>query len=103
MATRRHFRSKVERNCRFAWPLALAVVLAATHLHAGAGIGAEIGLVKRYDGQRSNPSLGYGLQLRGEFDVTPSVRLGPYYMLSRLSAQQVVGITISTFGARATF
>ena len=103
MATHRHFGSKLGRKCRFAWPLALAVVLAATHLHAGAGIGAEIGLVKRYDEQRSNPSLGYGLQLRGDFDVIPTVRLGPYYMLSRLSAQEVVGITISTLGARATF
>ena len=99
----RHLRSKIQKNCRFALPLTLTVVFTTTHAGAGAGIAAEIGLVKRYDERRSNPSLGYGLQLRGDFDVIPTVRLGPYYMLSRLSAQQVVGITISTFGARATF
>ena len=93
----------IERNCRFALQLVLTVVFATRHADAGAGIGAEVGLVKRYDQQRSNPSLGYGLLLHGDFDVIPTVRLGPYYMLSSLSAHEVVGIMINTFGARATF
>jgi opacity protein-like surface antigen len=99
----RHRLSGIEIDCRFALSLALTVILATRQAHAGSGIGAEIGLVKRYDQKRSNPSLGYGLQLHGHFDVIPTVRLGPYYMLSKLSSHEVVGITINSFGARATF
>jgi opacity protein-like surface antigen len=66
-------------------------------------VGADVGLVKRYDEPRSNPSLGYGLGIHADVDLIPALKVGGYYMLSRLSAGSVVGVTISTFGLRATF
>jgi len=91
----------LRHHCALA--LALATVFAPKLADAAGSVGAEVGLVKRYDAPRSNPSLGYGLGIHADLDLIPALKVGGYYMLSSLSAQRVVGVTINTFGLRATF
>jgi len=82
---------------------ALAGVLTSQRADAGGSFGADLGLVKRYDEPRSNPSLGFGMLLHGDLIVIPTVSLGAYYFLAYEPSHDVARITTHTLGARATF